>query len=392
MRRFSPVLIVPLLCRVTSFVPSLSPVLHLRRHRGCDGDSDNGDALASGRRIAARASVRDKDFDFEGARRQLEALLEMGSKPSPEPSAEDWLASRPSPPALSPSSEGLLISPDFLSSESEGDPLAVLLATVATAAARAKREEDGAACAPVAASALDGLLSDSVLTSTDRARRIAEIKLLAQLSREPEPRRFGSYDKNQVQDAALRYHDRVVSELWSLWLHERGPQAASKLLKTEELVAQGPEKWDTAEAMLKALVREYGASWAEPVNRLATLYFLQRKFRLAELLCLAVLAVKPWHVGALSGMVLVYEGLHDPESAAMWAARRLPPYSSSGSNKRRAAWVEQAVNAAGRSLLDAERRVTLAFGRPDHHATGKSRRRLRREKRHGPAFPDDAWQ
>lgn len=198
------------------------------------------------------------------------------------------------------------------------------------------------------------------MTSVGRAMRMAEIRLLSQLSPP-------LADKNDGARGTSQDHERVLSELWNLWFHERGPGAAAKLTEAEELVGRGPRHWDAAEAALRELVREHGASWAEPMNRLATLYYLQRRYRAAEELCLAVLSAKPWHFGALSGIVLVYEGLRDAEAAQTWAARRMPPPSSTGSNRRMAVWVQQAVKNAEDSLLEAERSVSRAFGEPDEH-------------------------
>jgi hypothetical protein len=387
MLRFTLPLLAPLLLRVDAFAPPSAaiggrgvPHDHRQRHRGCGGivvDVVNV-RDARGRRqgsAAARASVRDKDFDVEAARRQLESLLELGLSSSS--SAAAAVSSSSSPPEKE---RGVIISNSVSSSDHpiEHDPLAEILASVPASTATATATPDA-------------LRSKAVLTSIDRARRTAEIELLSQLCGEPEPEpgRGGRHDRDyepQRRDEIDRHHERVVSELWDLWYHERGPKAASRLLKAERLVAEGAHKWDAAEAILKDLVQEFGVTWAEPLNRLATLYFLQRKLRLAERLCLAVLALKPWHVGALSGIVLVYEGLQETETATMWAARRLAPYSHSGSNKRRVAWVERAVSTSERLLLEAERRVARAFGEPDDHATRKSHRE------HQPGNLNDAWQ
>ena len=105
--------------------------------------------------------------------------------------------------------------------------------------------------------------------------------------------------------------------------------------------------------------------FAEPVNRLATLLYLQGRLEESRALCETVLAVKPWHFGASSGMVMVCAGLGDPNAARQWASRRLPPIQPTGSNKRRRQWVERAVDDATKALLDCERRVKRAFGKPD---------------------------
>jgi hypothetical protein len=183
------------------------------------------------------------------------------------------------------------------------------------------------------------------LTSIDRERRQAEIQMLRQ----------------------LEYSDESLSDLWTLWFQERGPGAAARLLEAEELTGQGPASWDQAEKVLRSLIEEHGVYWAEPVNRLATLFYMQGKMDESETLCKIVLAVKPWHFGALSGIVMVYAGVHDTQSARQWAARRLPTIAPSGPNRRRAGWVQHAMRDAMESLSAAEMRVMEGFGKPDEH-------------------------
>lgn len=45
--------------------------------------------------------------------------------------------------------------------------------------------------------------------------------------------------------------------------------------------------------------------------RLATLYYLQGKFKESIAMCELVLDVKPWHFGCLSGITLCYAELGD---------------------------------------------------------------------------------
>ena len=184
------------------------------------------------------------------------------------------------------------------------------------------------------------------LTTIERQRRQAELQLLA----------------------ALEAGDEVLSALWALWFQERGPEAAKRLEEAEELTGQGPESWDKAEQLLRGLIDKYGVYWAEPVNRLATLHYMQGRFQQAETLCKIVLAVKPWHFGALSGIVMVYAGRHNVEAARHWAARRLPVFAPAGSNRRRTTWVQKAVADAQDSLFCAESRLKDVFGEQDQHA------------------------
>jgi hypothetical protein len=181
------------------------------------------------------------------------------------------------------------------------------------------------------------------LTSIERERREAEIKILQ----------------------SLEHSDAALSDLWTLWFQERGADAAARLVKAEQL-SNHPRTWEQAEVAMLALISTYGVYWAEPVNKLATLYYMQGKMKESAALCKTVLAIKPWHFGALSGIVGVFAGLEDMEQARQWAAHRLPSLAPTGSpNKRREQWVQKAVSDAIESLLVAEKRLQDSFGQRD---------------------------
>ena len=173
--------------------------------------------------------------------------------------------------------------------------------------------------------------------------------------------------------AELDEGDDAMVDLWNLWFHERGSKAAAQLAKAEELTSQGPLAWPDAERILEDLIVQYGVYFTEPVNRLATLYYMQDRLEESERLCNIVLDCKPWHFGALSGIVMVHAGLRNVNAARLWAARRLPTYVADSEgvsiNRRRRAWVMRALRDAEQSLVDAEKRVHVAFGKPDEHAT-----------------------
>ena len=180
------------------------------------------------------------------------------------------------------------------------------------------------------------LLNPPPLTTIGRARLDAEMECLSGLMDSDEP----------------------LSDLWTLWFEERGPSAAKELKAAEQLSMNGPQYWDEAETKLRALIEEHGVHWAEPINRLATLMYLQGRLKESKELCEIVLAVKPWHFGALSGVVMVCAGLSDVSGARMWADRRLPPLRPDGdTTERRILWVERAVKEALRAEQRAERRV-----------------------------------
>jgi tetratricopeptide (TPR) repeat protein len=195
------------------------------------------------------------------------------------------------------------------------------------------------------------------LTSIERERRLAEIRILEN----------------------LRDNDDAIADLWALWFAERGAQAEAILKEADELMSGRVRQQLEAERLLRSLIEEYGVYFVEPVNRLATLYFQQGRMEESLALNKIVLAVKPWHVGALSHIVMVYEALGDSMSARSWARFRLP----SGSINRRAKWSERAINDAIRMLEQGEVSNSMSFGESDSSWVKKQ-----------PQFKqeDNAWQ
>ena len=208
------------------------------------------------------------------------------------------------------------------------------------------------------------------LTSAARAQRMKEILLLSSLEKD----------------------NKATTELWALWFAENGPKSASDLLDIEELVNQGPLHWEKAERKLWKLIHKHGFYWAEPVNRLATLLYMQGRLEESRSLSEVVLSLKPWHFGALSGVVMVYAGMGDTVNARIWADRRLPPIQPTGGNERRKVWVRRAVADAVMTLnikdYDSDEVDNLfSIADDDDENTGRidDFSRLRDEF-------DDAWQ
>lgn len=203
----------------------------------------------------------------------------------------------------------------------------------------------------------------SPLTTIERERRSAEIELLAHLN-----------------DG-----DEALNGIWNLWFAERGSKASALLHKADDMISEGAHAWTEAEAILRGLIEQYGVYFAEPLNRLATLYYLQGRHEEALTLNQMVLAIKPWHFGALSHIVMVYAALGDSVSARQWAAFRLPTISSAGSNRRRTRWVERAVVDATILLHEGEQNLSELFGETDNSW-------MQRRKSHNFENDDDAWQ
>jgi hypothetical protein len=195
-------------------------------------------------------------------------------------------------------------------------------------------------------SSMNDVHEPPLLTSLERERRVLEIQLLEQL---------------------VEHDGLVLDHLWSLWYSERGRHAAQRLNEATAL-SNDPRTWREAEAILRQLILEYGIYWVEPLNRLATLFYIQEKYQQSIDLCQVILYVKPWHFGALSGIVALYGQVNNVEQARIWAQRRLPtflPISNPQNNSRRREWVQMAVQNAQASLRDAEDRLRRSFGERD---------------------------
>jgi hypothetical protein len=217
------------------------------------------------------------------------------------------------------------------------------------------------------------------LSTIERDRREAEIMLLEKLAAD--------------EDA--------MKELWNLWYSERGGLALARLQQADQLMGD-PTSWKDCETSLLQLIDEFSIYFVEPVNRLATLYYLQGKYQEAYQLCrLVLLKLKPWHVGALAGMVQVCINLGDRDEARYWATKRLPnavagssfpPFDASNGpeNPRRAEWVQEMVNAATQMLEQAEQNNKKRFGKPEDYYKKKKGTSSSKEKRL--EDEDDAWQ
>merc|ERR1711862_437661 len=84
---------------------------------------------------------------------------------------------------------------------------------------------------------------------------------------------------------------------------------------------------------------------------MGTLLYQQGRLHESKVVCENVLSVKPWHFGALSGIVLVCAGLNDKVNADIWASRRLPPLNVP---ERRSDWVDMNVKEINGMLSEKE--------------------------------------
>lgn len=132
---------------------------------------------------------------------------------------------------------------------------------------------------------------------------------------------------------------RSANHLWEHWFGEEGEDAQIALESAAQVLDE-PDSAGEAPALLELIERF--PTWAEPINRLATLRFLQRRFAESVELCERVLVLKPWHFGALSGIVMCHSELGNSEAASRWAAIMLPERFSASTTEgaaERKRWV-----------------------------------------------------
>lgn len=130
----------------------------------------------------------------------------------------------------------------------------------------------------------------------------------------------------ELLDEDAHARQRATAALWEHWFSEEGAEARRRLEDAVELMGS-PQTANRATVELQSLIADYPA-WAEPLNRLATLRFMERKFTESIELCEKVLAMKPHHFACLSGLTMAYYNNRELEKAR-GAAERLRKVSPS---------------------------------------------------------------
>mmetsp|Transcript_20908 Transcript_20908/g.45335 ORF Transcript_20908/g.45335 Transcript_20908/m.45335 type:complete len:298 (-) Transcript_20908:614-1507(-) len=176
----------------------------------------------------------------------------------------------------------------------------------------------------------------SILTTSRKQRLEREIQLLKQL--DPE------HPEHNIEFTDVQNQEFVVTELWSLWYGERGPLNERFLLEAEESLGD-VSQWPRAEQKYLSMIREHCSTdgsmdnlnlsnWVEPANRLATLLFLMGRLKESKQWCEQILSVKPWHMGALSGVVMVCIKMGDKEGVLKYSLMGMPNLSLQMRNDR----------------------------------------------------------
>ena len=321
------VLFLSSITETAAFVPPSVAIRQTTSLYGVVGDDDtNKSSSSNSNNNDDNSGNGNSSFDVENARERLENLLSNSKKETAENNSND-----------------------------DNDDDSNNIVTTATSFSFSKLLSDYADGVDFSLSSLPPL---PPLSTIERDRRLVEIRLLE----------------------CLLNGDDALAELWDHWYSERGRTAKSLLEQTDGMFTD-PSTWKECEKNLLQLVDEYGIYFVEPVNRLATLYYLQGKLDVSYKLCQIILSSKPYHIGALSGIVQVALGLRDPVAARDWAVKRLPSYvpgpivdkdnnpideEEQPESPRRVEWVERAVATAKERLDQAERRTQDDFfGKPE---------------------------
>ncbi len=273
------------------------------------------------------------------------------------------------------------------------------------------------------ASTLDKLLfgddDDDDPTYSSERNRIRnlerEIQLLSRLDPDHPINSIDDTDEEEIQKAMRNSQEATLEKLWALWYGERGPLNERKLRLYEERLmdVRGSSAWPEVLDHYLGLIYEHcgvasGDSdalaekrrledvdfdqldlgkWIEPANRLATLLFLMGRLAESKEWCERILAEKPWHVGALSGIVVVCLKLNDEDSAKTWAMRALPGLSPQ-TRRLRGEWVKTNLNLAKQKLEKLEedlRKKIISKAEVSARATNSA-------KMESVGFDDAAWQ
>jgi len=138
-------------------------------------------------------------------------------------------------------------------------------------------------------------------------------------------RRAVEREKRLVGRLADDDADTVIPLLWNVWCSEKGMDAKREIKQCGAWINSGdPELLVQASQRLETLSAQF-PNWAEPYNRLATIQFHQKNFEAAQDIYEKALDLKPWHLGALNGMLMCHHMAGDADGTASWARRAIPP-------------------------------------------------------------------
>ena len=168
---------------------------------------------------------------------------------------------------------------------------------------------------------------------------------------------YASLEQRRAQLALRR--DLIIQERkYIMALADGGPNSdsATRSLRQhwggEEGTAAGEaiESATNAEhaTALVAVMEQY-PDWAEPINRLATRRYRDGDVAEAIQLFLRVLRMKPWHFGALHGILMCHVQLGNEEEADRWEAACMPRQAD-----ERSEWVARMLRELDAKVSDLE--------------------------------------
>ena len=120
----------------------------------------------------------------------------------------------------------------------------------------------------------------------------------------------------------------AITGLWECWLDEAGPDARRAMENGVESMNAGD--LSVAEGTFETLSAAH-PGWAEAINKLATVLYLQGRPEESIVYCRRVIALKPDHFGAWNGMAICAIQIEDWPLAlqAVEESLRLQPHSPS---------------------------------------------------------------
>ena len=156
-------------------------------------------------------------------------------------------------------------------------------------------------------------------SGTAQQRRLALRRLVAASAEDVLTQCLASPDPVVVQLAA--------SGLWECWLNEAGESARREMETGIDAINDG----DLTQAFSTfSALTDHHPAWAEALNKLATVLYLQNKPEASIVLCRQVVALKPDHFGAWNGLTLCAVQIEDWPLArrAVNESLRLQPHSA----------------------------------------------------------------
>jgi len=167
------------------------------------------------------------------------------------------------------------------------------------------------------------------------AKRLLLDKIIKTTESLPRPQTSIARDRRRTEARlvdSLNNDPAAVANLWEFWITERGKANANTLRQADGYISERAN-WAKGEDLLRTLIMDE-PEWVEPKNRLATLLYMKGMVHESATLCECILVQKPWHFGALSGIVLCYSRTQQVEREVYWRRRQLPDERLQDERKR----------------------------------------------------------